>query len=856
MGELISFFVLIALIVFIITRIGSFVTLRGLRKDLQDIRVRVEALPREFEWQQTLRKKREDLAEKETQPAPSPVAPPPPMEPKIEPKAEPKVEPKVEAPPTSPVSSATVTPPVLTPQERAAALARAFERPIEPWSEPTPEPTPEPRAESPTPPPRSITPRSAVSVPVPTPRKESEFERRARESLAKIWSWIIVGEEFRPNSVAVEYAVATVWLVRSAVLLTLLGLGFLVKYSHDRNLVSPELRIAGIILGGLAILALGYKLSQSKKYRLLGLGFSGVGVVTLYFSIFAATSLYGLIAGAVAFPLMILITVFAALLALRQNALLVALIAVIGGYATPVMLSTGAKHMPEFFAYLLLIGGGSLFLAFYRNWRLLNIVAFVFNYVLFGTAIYKYFDPKLMEDYWTVIGFGGAYFVLFGLLPLCYSLIHRVKITLIETLLLFGNTAIFFYYGISATQQALPGTRYAAGVAVFAALVFAIELFFCFRFKVRDRNLYLTILTLCTFSVSLSLPLLLSSSWLSAAWAIQAAVMLYLGVHSRSRVLTLFSYGLYFVAGFHTLQVLGHNLDGEYYAGLLTRLVSLGGYSISLVAGCWIMKRAERGAASGVIAENEPELARIESPVIAEILLFAGAILGFFLFRIEIAQLPVTVPTLRLLLCSFLYLGAIVFLLQRHRVQKNIALLHCMGIMMFVGLFDLSRIALLARYEDYYPLSAFRVAGFLVFVLGLAWITRLLFQRRNGRVTARTFGITAGILWFLYSSLELFRGLTLKLPDFAQGGLSMLWAVYALALLVAGIAYRIKPLRMTGLSLFAVVALKALLIDMSRAGALYRIIAFFAVGLLLFVGAFAYMRMEQMFRKQEKSKDE
>lgn len=816
MDNFLILLVILTLSVIMICKISAYLTLRGIQNELGEIRRKLDRLPVEFARQLPPPQEKPVIAKAPEPSASAPAAPPPP--------------PKPEPP---------------KPQEKAAALACALDRP-EPVSSPPSKPT------------VAAAPRPVVPPPPPVPRKESEFERRAKEALTKIWSWIVVGEEFRPNHIAVEYAVATVWLVRSAVVLTLLAIGFLVKYSHDRNLVPPELRIAGIIAAALAMIAFGYKLSKTARYRLLGLGFSGVGVVALYFSIFSASSLYSLLSGTMAFPLMILITVFAALLALRQNALLVALIAVIGGYATPVLLSTGEKHLPEFFAYLLLIGVGALFLAFYRNWRLLNIVAFVLNYALFWSAVDQFFDPQQLTDYRCVILFGSGYFVLFGLLPVCYSLIHRLKITLIETLLLFANTGLYFFFGIAATQRALPGTKYAAAVTVFAALVFAVEILFCFRFKVRDRNVYLTLLTLCTFSVSLSLPLLLSSSWLTAAWAIQAAGMLYLGIHSRSRVLVLLSYLLYLVAGYHALAVLGGSLlsNTEYYAGLLKRAVALGSYSLSLAAGFWIMKRAERGKGSEVIAENEPTLAGMESPLIAECLLYAGAVLGFVLFRIEIAKFPATVPTLRLLLSALLYLAALAFLFRRSRFAKPLRLFNCMMLLMFAGLLDLVRIGFTARFDDYYSLSAFRLAGFVIFAAGLAWAARSLFRRSAGTDAARTFGITAGSLWFAYSSLELYHGLRLKLPDFAQGGLSMLWAVYALILIVTGIGFRVKPLRMTGLVLFAVVALKALLIDMSQAHTFYRIIAFFAVGLLLFVGAFAYMRMEQIFRRQEKPEQE
>ena len=86
----------------------------------------------------------------------------------------------------------------------------------------------------------------------------------------------------------------------------------------------------------------------------------------------------------------------------------------------------------------------------------------------------------------------------------------------------------------------------------------------------------------------------------------------------------------------------------------------------------------------------------------------------------------------------------------------------------------------------------------------------------------------------------------------------MLWAVYALLLLIGGIRFRQRAMRYCGLSLFAVVAVKAILLDMAKLPSLYRVLAFLAMGLLFFVGAFAYMRVEQLFRPdgEETEKEE
>ena len=727
------------------------------------------------------------------------------------------------------------------------------------WSAPEQKPA-VPAAPKAAPVPASKPESEPVSIPELQP---SEFERRAGEALRKIWSWIVVGEEFRPRRVAVEYAVATVWLVRCAVLLLLIGIGFFVKYSHDNNLVSPQARIAGVILLGLAIVGVGCRLVKSERYRLLGFGLSGVGVVTLYFAIFAAASIYKFLPVAAAFPLMILITIFGALLALRQNSLFVALVAVIGGYATPVLLSTGAKHLPELFAYLVLIGAGALFLAFYRNWRLLNFVAFLLNYGLFLGAVHKFYDPLSRADFGQTVGFASVLFVLFSLLPLLYSLVHRKKVTLLEVLLLAANAALYLVTAIWAVEKSFPDSRYGAGVTLFAAVVFALEFCACVKFRVRDRNLYLALLVFASFAVALTFPLLLSGHWIVAAWAIQAVAMLYLGNRCGSRFLTVLALLLYAVAAFDAvvmLRELTFARPEHYWAGMLDRLVSLGSCTLALAAGCFILKRSGSGEVQRpeVVGANEPEpFNAVLNGEIVNVFFWGAAIFAFVLFRIEIGNFPVFAPVLRVTLSSVLYLGTLGFLLCRYRRSGNRTLGGWMAALVIAAVADLVRLAFFGQKVDYPLDCGFRLAAFLLYSAGLAWTAKLLCVRKEtSRNFAGFFAVAGCVLWFGYSSVELYRGLTIYVPEFAAGGLSVLWAVYALLLLIGGIRFRLKAMRYCGLSLFAVVAAKAILLDMAKLPSLYRVLAFLAMGILFFIGAFAYMRVEQLFRpvREEKEK--
>ena len=155
-----------------------------------------------------------------------------------------------------------------------------------------------------------------------------------------------------------------------------LAVAFLVKYSFDRNLISPEVRMAIGFAAGLGALVGGVVLSR-KDYAVLAHTLCGTGVVILYAVTFACRSVYHFeFFGPIpTFLLMTLITTTAFFLAVRLNAMVVAILGMLGGFLTPMLLSTDVDNPFGLFGYIALLDIGLILVAVNRRWLFLVTLA-------------------------------------------------------------------------------------------------------------------------------------------------------------------------------------------------------------------------------------------------------------------------------------------------------------------------------------------------------------------------------------------------------------------------------------------------------------------------------------------------
>jgi uncharacterized membrane protein len=162
-----------------------------------------------------------------------------------------------------------------------------------------------------------------------------------------------------------------------------LGIGFFVKYAIDQEWINEIGRVfIGILCGGI-LLALAHK--TRKNFKAFSSVLVGGGIAVFYFTIAIAFHQYHIFSQTTAFLLMLVITAFAVVLSIAYDRIELAVLAIIGGFASPLMVSTGEGNYIVLFLYILLLNVGMLVLAYFKKWNLINIICFVFTVILYGS---------------------------------------------------------------------------------------------------------------------------------------------------------------------------------------------------------------------------------------------------------------------------------------------------------------------------------------------------------------------------------------------------------------------------------------------------------------------------------------
>jgi len=313
-----------------------------------------------------------------------------------------------------------------------------------------------------------------------------------------------------------------------------LAISFFVKYAIDNNWIGPAGRVGiGIICGGILI-AFAHRMRNS--YKAFSSVLAGGGLAIFYFTITLAFQQFHLFTQIIALGIMVVITVFAVILSLLYDKQELAVIALIGGLASPFLVSNGANNYNSLFIYLLILNTGLLIIAYYKAWRILNVSSFALSVIVFATILYTLTTP----NYFIGLRYATIFYLLFFTINLINNIRENKSFLAIDFSILLINTALYFAAGLYLlTQMGQP--EYSGLFSAALALINLVLSYILFRKKTVDPNiLYLLIGITLTF-ISLTAPIQLHGNKITLFWASEMVLLYWLYQKSSIQLMKLTS---------------------------------------------------------------------------------------------------------------------------------------------------------------------------------------------------------------------------------------------------------------------------------------------------------------------------
>ena len=379
-------------------------------------------------------------------------------------------------------------------------------------------------------------------------------------------------------------------VLRVGLLVLFFGVAFLLKYAAERTVIPIELRLLGVAMGGLGLLGFGWRQREQRPgFALLAQG-GGIGI--MYLTVFAAFKLYHLLPPLLAFALMLGLVAASTALALLQDARSLALVGAAGGFLAPVLLSTGSGSHVALFSYYALLNSGILAVSWFKAWRSLNLLGFIFTLGIGAVWGLNSYQP---QHFATVEPFLILFFLMFNAIGVLFAFRQPPNLRgYVDGSLVFGTPVVCFSMQAGMVQEMQHGLALSALAMGLFYVVLARWLWNKGDERLQQgmRTLTEAFLALCVVFVTLAVPLALSGRWAAVTWAMEGVALIWVGIRQHRVLARSSGFLLQFAAGCCFLA------DGSYDSGLRLPLLNgiwLGSAIIALSAlfSSWLLYKAD-----------------------------------------------------------------------------------------------------------------------------------------------------------------------------------------------------------------------------------------------------------------------
>lgn len=644
-----------------------------------------------------------------------------------------------------------------------------------------------------------------------------------------------------------------------------LAIGFFVKYAIDNNWIGPVGRVAiGILCGGILV-GIAHKLQAS--YKAFSSVLVGGGLAIFYFTITLGYHQFHLFSQTLAFVIMIVITAFAVVLALLYNREELAIIALVGGFASPFMVSNGSGNYQTLFTYLIVLNAGLLIIAYNKAWRLLNFIAFVFTVVLFGSWLFTLNEAIAKATYVGGFVFATIFYLIFFAINVAYNIKENKKFIVSDFGILLVNTSLYFATGLYCLSSML-ADEYRGLFTISLGVFNLVASYILFKNKKVDTNILYLLIGLTLTFISLTAPIQLHGNFITLFWASEAVLLLWLYQRSRISIIELSS-NIVWIAMLVSLLMDWVNIySGNSVAlniifnkAFITTIYS----AVATYLVYWLQLKD--------VGNKEKRISIIQGKMIfritAIVLLFAAGALEInyqFLHHYPVTNLNV----LYLIAYTYAFVHTILFVSKRLALAKFdtaislglqvacVAIYICTIFLSYTIQEDLLMNKTLTNMH--FMAHWFSDIALAAMLYSIIQQLRKMLPEITDMLTVITGFVCVICVVFISVEVSLIvnaifypHGIVLDEIErvYIKTGLPVLWGICSFIFMWLGMRYRYKTLRILSLLLFAITLFKLFVFDISNIPPTGKIAAFFSLGVLLLIVSFMYQKLKKIIIEDE-----
>ncbi|WP_445719689.1 DUF2339 domain-containing protein [Flavobacterium sp.] len=698
-------------------------------------------------------------------------------------------------------------------------------------------------------------------------------------------SWF---ENFKENNLDLEKFIGENLINKIGILILVLGISFFVKYAIDKEWINETARVGIGILAGSIVMGVAHKLK--KNYQAFSSVMVAGAVSIFYFTIAIAFHDYHIFSQTIAFAIMVVITAFSTFVSVAYNRQELAVLSLIGGFAVPFMVSTGAGNYVVLFTYIAILNIGILGIAYYKKWNLVTILSFIFTNILFFSWYYRELNDDILPHK-GALAFATLYYFIFSIVAVLNNVRRKGVFSPIDYFIIMANTFVYFGLGMGILHNwgiEFKGL-FTLSLAVYN-LIYAVVLFK--KFGLDKNAVYLLIGLVLTF-VTLTIPIQFEGNQITLFWAVEAILLFWLSQKSKISLFKLSA----MVVQFLSIISLIIDWDKQYrftnneLTILFNPIFITGIVVVGSLLGTYFLLKKENESNTIFKIEFDPVFYRNG-------ITWVALIIGYFVGIFEIihqsgqnlensyAALSLSVGYHFIFSTVFIYFG---LKSKEELVQKLATILAMFNIALYVVwwynipskevlwniaknwdsviAFNLHYI-ILACLIYYVSILANQILNkaHIVFLKSNIALWLLVFCGvyilSNELIVHNLFAVESATV--LQQIDEDFKGSDLPKETFrmdeynVQGklniikvqvikiGYPILWGILSFALLIFGIKKQWKQLRIIALSLLGLTIVKLFVYDINNVSETGKIIAFILLGVLILIISFVYQKIKKL----------